>query len=166
MLPFPVDTDSRLLRADSCWNKYKNKAGTMSAFQKDIEWLLKSHHILEAFQNQAEFHVRFDMPGFDRLVIERHGSLISVAHYFEQNGDLIADPEVELHYPTWFPTAITQVLSGRREKFIERNGQEFVVVNFHNEVTSFLAMWGRNIRAQGWDKASSSIATNVEVVEE
>ena len=50
----------------------------MSTFQKDIEWLLKSHRILEAFQNQTEFHVRFDMPGFDRLVIERHGSLIWV----------------------------------------------------------------------------------------
>ncbi len=138
----------------------------MSAFQKDIEWLLKSHHILESFQNQTEFHVRFEMPGFDRLVIERHGSLVSVAHYFEQNGDLIADPEVEIHYPTWFPTAITQVIGGRREKFIERNGQEYVVVNFHNEVTSFLVMWGRNIRAQGWDRASSSITSNLEVVEE
>ena len=138
----------------------------MSAFQKDIEWLLKAHHILDAFQAQTEFHVRFDMPGFDRLVIERHGSLISVAHYFEQNGDLIADPEVELHYPTWFPTAITQVLSGRPEKFTKRNGQEFVDRNFHGEVTSFLTMWGNNIRAQGWNKANSSIPTITEVVEE
>ncbi len=87
----------------------------MSAFQKDIEWLLKAHNILEAFQTQPEFHVRFDMPGFDCLVIERHGSLISVAHYFEQNSDLIADPEVEIHYPSWFPTAITQVFTGRRD---------------------------------------------------
>ncbi len=125
----------------------------MSTFQKDIEWLLKAHNILDAFQNQTEFHVRFEMPGFDRLVIERLGNLISVAHYFEQNGDLIADPEVELNYPTWFPTAITQIVSGRREKFIRRNGQEYVDMNFHIEVTSFIAMWGRNIRAQGWDRA-------------
>ena len=138
----------------------------MSKFQKDIEWLLKSRNVLEALQNQTEFHVRFDMPGFDRLVIERLGSLISVAHYYEQNGDLIADPEVEFHFPTWFPTAITQVLSGRREKFTTRNGKEYVDMKFHSEVTIFLAMWGRNIRAQGWDKASSSIATNVEVVGE
>ncbi len=125
----------------------------MSTFQKDIEWLLKVHNVLDAFQNQTEFHVRFEMTGFDRLVIERLGNLISVAHYFEQNGDLIADPEVELNYPTWFPTAITQVVSGRREKFIRRNGQEYVDINFHIEVTSFIAMWGRNIRAQGWDRA-------------
>jgi hypothetical protein len=140
--------------------KIKNKLVTgthhMSTFQKDIEWLLKTHNILEAFQNQTTFHVRFDMSGFDRLVVERHGSLISVAHYFEQNGDLIADPEIELHYPSWFPTAITQVWSGRRKKFIERDGAEYVDVNFHDEVTSFLVVWGRNIRSQGWDKASSS----------
>jgi hypothetical protein len=137
----------------------------MSVFQKDIEWLLKSHNILEAFQNQPEFHVRFDMLGFDRLVIERHGSLISVAHYFEQNGDLIADPEAELHFPSWYPTVITQVITGRREKFTVRNGQEYVDMYFHSEVTSFLAMWGRNIRAQGWDKANSSNIAKVEVVE-
>ena len=126
----------------------------MSAFQKDIEWLLKAHNIFDLFQNQTEFHVRFELLGFDRLVIERHGNFVSVAHYFEQNGDLIADPEVELSYPTWFPTAITQVLSGRREKFMRRSGQEYVDLNFHSEVTSFIAMWGRNIRAQGWDKAA------------
>ena len=138
----------------------------MNTFQNDIEWLLKAHNILEAFQDQTTFHVRFDMPGFDRLVIERHGSLISVAHYFEQNGDLIADPEIELHYPSWYPTAITQVWGGRREKFIERDGQQYIDTKFHNEVTSFLALWGRNIRAQGWDTAHSSLPTQLEVAAE
>jgi len=75
----------------------------MGVFQTNIEWLLKSHNLLEEFQTQEHFHVRFTMPGFDRLVIERHGELISVAHYFEQEGDLIADPEVELHFPPGIP---------------------------------------------------------------
>lgn len=119
-------------------------------FQTTIEDLLKSHNLLERFQSQANFHVRFDMPCYDRLVIERHGDQISVAHYFEQNSDLIADPDVELHYPTWTPTSITQVLGYRREKFIERNGQTFVDTRFHREVSSFLVMWAGNIQAQGW----------------
>jgi hypothetical protein len=110
-----------------------------TTFQTAIEHLLKAHYLLEAFQSRLNFHVRFDMPGYDRLVIERHGDLISVAHYFEQNGDLIADPEVELHYPTWTPTAITQVIGYRCAKFIERDGK-----------TSFLGLWARNIKAQGW----------------
>ena len=119
-------------------------------FQTTIENLLKSHHLLDAFQTQRDFHVRFDMSGYERLVIERHGELISVAHYYEQNGDLIPDPDVELHYPTWTPTAITQALGNRREKFIERDGKIFVDTLFHRQVSFFLALWARNIQAQGW----------------
>ena len=121
-------------------------------FQTTIENLLKVHNLHEQFQSQMDFHARFDMPHYDRLVIERHGSMISVAHYFEQNGDLIPDPDVELHFPTWEPTAITQFIgfTVRREKFIEREDKTYVDMRFHKEVTSFLAMWARNIQAQGW----------------
>jgi hypothetical protein len=119
-------------------------------FQTTIEKLLSAHNLLENFHAHLAFHVRFDMPGYQRLVIERHGELISVAHYFEQNGDLVPDPEVELHYPTWFPTAITQAFGYRREKFIQREGQTLVDTRFHREVSSFLNMWARNIHAQGW----------------
>src|SRR5581483_4175236 len=119
-------------------------------FQETIEHLLKSHHLLDAFRTQEELHVRFDMPPYQPLVIERHGKLISVAHYFEQNGDLVPDPDVELHYPSWAPTAITQAYLGYRTKFIERDGQTFVDTHFHKEVSSFLTMWARNIKAQGW----------------
>jgi len=68
-------------------------------FQVTIEHLLKSHNLLGDFQAKGSFHVRFEKTGYQPLVIERHGDMISVAHYFEQNGDLIADPDVELHYP-------------------------------------------------------------------
>jgi len=126
-----------------------------TTFQTTIEHLLKAHNLLEAFHSQPDFHVRFDMPGYQRLVIERHGDLISVAHYFEQNGDLVPDPDVELHYPTWTPTAITQSIGYRREKFIQREGNTFVDTRFHKEVSSFLAMWARNIHAQGWSRRAS-----------
>ena len=120
-------------------------------FQTTIEKLLSAHDLLDKFHTQLDFHVRFDMPGYQRLVIERHGELISVAHYFEQNGDLVPDPEVELHYPTWAPTAITQAFGIRREKFITRmNDVVLVDTRFDREVSSFLSMWARNIQAQGW----------------
>ncbi|PWB76303.1 MAG: hypothetical protein C3F07_03810, partial [Anaerolineales bacterium] len=64
-------------------------------FQITIEHLLKSHNLLEDFHRQESFHVRFEKTGYQRLVIERHSKMISVAHYFEQNGDLVADPDVE-----------------------------------------------------------------------
>jgi len=46
-------------------------------FQKSIEHLLKSHNLFEAFQNQSSFHVRFDMKGYQRLVIERHDDMMN-----------------------------------------------------------------------------------------
>ena len=119
-------------------------------FQTTIEHLLKSHNQLDAFLTQNHFHLRLDMPHFDRLVIERHDDMISVSHYFEQNGDLVPDPDVELHYPSWIPTAITQCMGFRREKFIERDGKKYVDRHFHNEVSSFLNMWARNLKAQRW----------------
>ena len=119
-------------------------------FQTTIEKLLSAHNLLENFHAQLDFHVRFDMSSYQRLVIERHGELISVAHYFEQNGDLVPDPDVELHYPTWTPTAITQAIGYRREKFIERDGRTLVDTRFDREVSSFLSMWARNIHAHGW----------------
>ena len=56
-------------------------------FQETIEHLLASHNLLEDFQTKDSFHVRFEKHGYQPLVIERHGEMISVAHYFEQNGD-------------------------------------------------------------------------------
>ena len=122
----------------------------MTQFQKAIEKVLKAYNQMEWFQSGGDFYLRLDQPNYDRLVIERHDETIIVGHYFEQNGDLMSDPEVELHYPDWTPVAITQVLGGRREKFIERDGQTLVDRNFHRQVAPFLAMWGRNIDAQGW----------------
>ena len=129
-------------------------------FQETIERLLKSHNLLEDFQNQDSFHVRFEKAGYQPLVIERHGGMISVAHYFEQNGDLIADPDVELHYPSWVPTGITQSFFGYRSKFIERDGKTYVDTHFHKQVSSFLTIWARNIKAQGWAEGAQITAAN------
>lgn len=118
-------------------------------FQTTIEQLLSAHNLLDRFHHQTDFHVRFDKPGYQRLVIERHGEMISVAHYYEQNGDLVADPDVELHYPSWTPTAITQVF-GYRAKFTQRDGKTYIDTRFHREVSAFLVLWARNIKAQGW----------------
>jgi len=129
-------------------------------FQETIEHLLQAHNLLESFQTQESFHVRFDKPGYQRLVIERHGDMLSVAHYFEQNGDLIADPDVELHYPSWVPTAITQAFFGYRTKFIERDGKTYVDTRFHKQVSEFLTMWARNIKAQGWAEGAQITDAN------
>jgi hypothetical protein len=48
------------------------------------------------------------------------------------------------------PTAITPAYFGYRQKFIERDGKTFIDTRFHKDVSSFLTLWARNIKAQGW----------------
>ena len=108
--------------------------------------------------------MRFDKPGYQRLVIERHGEMISVAHYFEQNGDLVADPDVELHYPSWVPTAITQAFFGYRQKFIERDGKTFVDTRFHREVSSFLALWATEYQGTGMGGGRANLRSNAMMI--
>ena len=75
------------------------------------------------------------------LVIERYfignDEFLSVSHYFEQNGDLIPDPDVL--FVNGIPVELTRV-------FV------YTKVNSRNrkEVESLLGMWARNIREQGF----------------
>jgi hypothetical protein len=119
-------------------------------FQSTIQELLKSHNLLERFQSQKEFHAQFDIRGNKRLVVERQGHLIRVTHHLKQNGGLIADTDVELHHPSWTPTAITQSWGYRRERFTKQDGKMIFDMRFHKEVSAFLVMWARDIKAQGW----------------
>ena len=119
-------------------------------FQTAVEEVLKAHGLLEKFQSQTDFHMRLKKEPYEPLVIERHGELISVAHYFEQDGDLIADPDVEMHFPDWTPTAIQMKNGSYTQKFVERDGKTYVNMKFDPSVRPLLAMWARNIKAQGW----------------
>jgi hypothetical protein len=96
------------------------------------------------------------MPGYHRLVIENIGSqCISVAHYFEQNGDLVADPDVVFFtgYGAWVPIEITQVMGVyRRYAFLDEAGREIERVNLQGvaSLASFTEQWAQNILDQGW----------------
>src|ERR671932_1673512 len=80
--------------------------------QQVIEQLAAKHTV---DLKRTGAYLRLEMPGFDRLSIENIGRhRISVAHYFEQNGDLVADPEIVFYTCElgWYPVEITQVWSG------------------------------------------------------
>ena len=120
-------------------------------FQQAIETILKAHDLLPAFQASPEFHVRFTMPGFDPLVIERQGSRVIVGHYFEQNGDLMSDPEIVFDLATWAPLEITQSPMGvYRRKFFERDGVTYVDTRFDRGVRPLVSIWANNLLHQGW----------------
>ncbi len=82
------------------------KPGSMKAA---IEKILTAHQQLAAFREHEHYSVKIENSGFMALIIEKHGAQIVVAHYFETNGDLVPDPDMEfvdLGADDWLPVAI------------------------------------------------------------
>jgi hypothetical protein len=85
-------------------------------------------------------------------VTEGYGSTITVAHYFNQNGDLMRDPEMEFIvtqtgkvYPSFFrqdPFFVQEAV------VIDEDGSLSVDIKTQREITSFANQWIRNINEQ------------------
>lgn len=84
-------------------------------------------------------------------VLQQQGTVtqISMAHYYEQNGDLVPDPDMEvmlmhvtrMALPVHFQNAIAYRVCIEGTKVI--NGKELA------DQSSFLSVWLRNIKSQG-----------------
>ncbi len=80
---------------------------------------------------------------------------ITVTHYFEQNGDLVPDPDVEfvdLGGDDWLPVAI-QHSTGRycvTAKQAEGTDNWLISNRAMADLKSFVRMWARNLLAQGF----------------
>jgi hypothetical protein len=106
---------------------------------------------------QVGAHLRLDMPGYDRLCIERISPrCISVAHYFEMNSDLVAEPDIVFFVDSigiWFPIFISQSLTGWRE-YAELNDAGTAITRYQpqaqKDLAGFAEMWAENIRHQAW----------------
>ncbi len=109
------------------------------------------------------FHISIENEPFMRLVIEGIGQtpegcqLVSVAHYGEQNGDLMRDPEVVFFVDArgWHPVSIQQDYMGSYREAIRWNwaGDPKVNKRESDGIASFAKLWDRNIGAQGFVKA-------------
>jgi hypothetical protein len=109
-------------------------------------------------------HLRLENAPFEPLVIERIAEhQVSVAHYFVQGGDAVADPDVVLFtgYAEWVPISIQQptvcllgrALGGYRV-VAELSDDGASIARFYpggqSEIASFCNTWARNLKAQGW----------------
>lgn len=74
------------------------------SMQKTVEELVERHGLQEHFAD-PKFCVKIasDCPAFEPLSIQRTAEgHISVAHYIEEGGDLVADPEIVFHRDNWY----------------------------------------------------------------
>ena len=116
---------------------------------------------------QSGFHFRIENPPWQPLVIEdiqQRGPnglpVISVAHYGEQNGDLMRDPEmlfelgrrgdeIELTPYYWR----NDYVGIEEYSAIEQEGHWFVLPDLKGKHSAFARVWDKNLRAQGYWEA-------------
>jgi hypothetical protein len=109
-------------------------------------------------------HLRLENDPFEPLVIERIAEhQVSVAHYFTQGGDAVADPDVVLFtgYAGWVPISIQQpsvYLAGHElggyRVMAELSDDGAGIARFYPralaDVATFCETWAGNLKAQGW----------------
>lgn len=122
-----------------------------------ISAIIANHGGLNALSQQI---IRVENPPYMPLVIEfaGHGPrghiLVSVAHTFVQNGDVVYDPEMEFEITAdgeWHPISWQQGDS-RHEAVWVTCGQVQVAPRILRELEQFAKMWDKNLRVQGFIK--------------
>lgn len=145
---------------------------------KNIQKIIEARgHKLDG--SEPCFHMSIDNPSYMRLVIEGIGlspdgrQMVSVAHYYEQNGDLMRDPEmvfaIDLEPATlqrpdpagrlrWIPVSFQQDggLPIYQEAIVWRDGLIRVRPKLFKDLKSFSRTWNRNIGEQGFVKAAAA----------
>jgi hypothetical protein len=121
----------------------------------------------------ADNYIRLEAPGFMRLVIEYVGTgprglpAVSVAHYGEQNGDAMRDPEIVFEVgddafgdDAWGPISFRNDYMGIVQEgedgavFRDESGKVLIRPRLVRDLKSFARLWDRNIGAQGFVDAA------------
>jgi len=112
--------------------------------------------------------IKLELGGYEPLVIQhlgvyarRFGQLLSVMHYYEQNGDIMRDPEVVFSttegFEQWCPVEyILDSLAVRQKVLYVEYDKVYEDPQARKDVESFCRVWDRNIKEQGWLESAKS----------
>jgi hypothetical protein len=130
---------------------------------KHIQQMIDQHGGYEAVRTR---YLRLENPPFMRLVIEVIGGPypngayeLSIAHYSEQNGDAMRDPEITFlvvplaESSTWTPLTYENSYLGAYQIVAEVSREGLIKVKqspWMKELRSFAKQWDRNIKQQGF----------------
>ena len=139
-----------------------------------VKQIIQEHGGLAALRAD---YIRIENPPYERLVIEALGpgprgmNQVSVAHYGEQNGDAMRDPEVvfEVSENTggWSPVYYRNDYLGIEHELIFRDsdtGRIMMRPKLMESMYDFLPTWDMNIREQGFLKAFKNQRRQPELV--
>ena len=143
----------------------------MPQFLATLVEIVKAAGQFEEFTRRGcHFHVTIENGPYQPLVIEAwdspirgEGRRISIAHYFESNGDLVPDPEVEIRDDGW-PIELSQVLGYTQVTVYREDGTLLFAPRSKRDVLHFLDdTWAPNLRAQRFIEAARKLAQPAEV---
>jgi hypothetical protein len=129
---------------------------------KSIEEIVQ---IMGGWDRLRTHPLKLEVEGFLALCIEvigqgpRDGLLLSIMHVYEQHGDTMRDPDVEVEVmpgtDDWMPISYRQDGLGIFREAVSTEGD---VVQFHHglvaDLKRFLKVWDHNIREQGFVEAA------------
>jgi hypothetical protein len=84
----------------------------------------------------------------------KHGKIFSVTHYYEQEGDLMSDPDMTFLKVNdrYIPMTFQQDNLGKFDRAVWFEGEQGEVVKFHpkmqKDITAFANLWMKNIKEQ------------------
>ena len=127
--------------------------------------------LLGGLEALKEHPIRLQVAGFMPLVIEHVGAgprglpLVSVAHYYEQQGDLMADPDMTFEVAdggAWHPVEFQQASPPvyQRAVWIGDDGKVLIKPKLVADLKRFAKVWDRNLREQGFLKAAQEKASS------
>ena len=128
--------------------------------------VIKIIEVFGGFENLAQNPISLMVEGFMPLSIERIGTgprggiLLSVMHWYEQNGDLMRDPDVEIEIlpdtGEWLPLSYRQDSAGLFQQVQRDIDGELMraTERFVKDIQDFLVLWDSNIGEQGFIEAA------------
>jgi len=128
--------------------------GHRPPIQVQVENILKAHNKFDEFLASNNFWLRLEHDTYMPLVIEKLPGIglagktgVSVAHYGEQNGDPMRDPEIVFDWETWQPVMFQNDYAGVYQDFQEHPAEAKGAMEFAN------SLWSTNLKEQDYEKA-------------
>jgi hypothetical protein len=144
-----------------CWFQRLAYAHRCKEKEQDMNNIAK---IISIFGGAKGIYASVENPPYMRLVIEDTGQgprghqAISVAHYFEQNGDLCQDPEMTFELipeganVRYEPLSFQQALPPVYQEVFATGSEN---LRLKQQLTAFAETWDRNIGHQGFVSAAA-----------
>lgn len=119
--------------------------------------IIQAVHDLADSENDS--YARFQAEGYMDLIVEVIGKkndkvLVSMAHYYQQNGDSVPDPEMEIlvdfKYRMAHAISFSNAFGMVRSEFQEGDGGVLIDPRAKKENDAFLGKWLSNLKQQGF----------------